>query len=171
MTWSILRSHRFLVLAVAGLFIVGTYFHGFQTPERRVYDLASKALPAGTVSSAVVVVAIDNAAIKGIGAWPWPRDRIAATIDRLRRFGVRAIGITLPLSEAQTPPALSGLVADATKSGRRLSGTLDKWATRLDSDGDLARAIARQGRVILSAEFTRSRALQAEDRNRVRRPL
>jgi serine/threonine-protein kinase len=156
--WSILRSHRFLVLAVAGLFVVGTYFHGFQAPERGVYDLVSKALPAGTVSSAVVVVAIDNAAIKGIGSWPWPRDRIAATIDRLRRFGVRAIGITLPLSEAQTPPALAGLVADATKSRRGLSGTVEKWATRLDSDADLARAIARHGRVILSAGLTRGEA-------------
>lgn len=154
MNWSILRSHRFLVLAVAGLFVVGTYFHGFQATERRVYDLVSKALPAGTVSSAVAVVAIDNAAIKGIGSWPWPRDRIAATIDRLRRFGVRAIGITLPLSEAQTPPALAELVADATKSRRRLSGTLEKWATRLDSDADLALAIARHGRVILLAGLT-----------------
>ncbi|TDI93498.1 MAG: CHASE2 domain-containing protein, partial [Chloroflexi bacterium] len=152
--WSILRSHRFLVLAVAGLFVVGTYFHGFQATERRVYDLVSKALPAGTVSSAVVVVAIDNAAIKGIGSWPWPRDRIAATIDRLRRFGVRAIGITLPLSEAQTPPALADLVANATKSRRGLSATLEKWATRLDSDADLARAIARHGRVVLSAGLT-----------------
>jgi len=152
--WSILRSHRFLVLAVAGLFIAGTYFHGFQTTERSFYQLVSKALPAGTVSSAVVVAAIDNAAIKGIGSWPWPRDRIAATIDRLRRFGVRAIGITLPLFEAQTPPGLAGLVADATKSRRRLSGTLEKWATRLDSDADLARAIARHGRVVLSAGFT-----------------
>ena len=154
MNWSILTSHRFLVLAVAGLFIVGSYFHAFQSPERRVYDLVSRALPAGSVSSAVAVVAIDNAAITGIGSWPWPRDRIAATVDRLRRFGVRAIGITLPLSESQTPPALADLVADATKSGRRLSGTLKKWATQLDSDGDLARAIARQGRVVLSAEFT-----------------
>ena len=75
MNWSILRSHRFLVLAVAGLFIVGSYFHAFQAPERGVYDLASRALPSGTVSSAVVVVAVDNAAIKGIGSWPWPRDR------------------------------------------------------------------------------------------------
>ncbi|MEE9294741.1 MAG: protein kinase, partial [Phycisphaerae bacterium] len=154
MNWSILRSHRFPVLAVAGLFLVGTYFHGFQATERRVYDLVSKALPAGTVSSAVVVVAIDNAAIKGIGSWPWPRDRVAATIDRLRRFGVRAIGITLPLSEAQTPPGLAGLVADATKSRRGLSRSLKKWATRLDSDADLARAIARHGRVILSAGLT-----------------
>ena len=126
MNWSILTSHRFLVLAVAGLFIVGSYFHAFQAPERGVYDLASKALPSGTVSSAVVVVAVDNAAIKGIGSWPWPRDRIAATIDRLRRFGVRAIGVALPLSESQTPVALAGLVAEATKSGRKLSGTLKR---------------------------------------------
>lgn len=154
MNVSILTSHRFLVLAVASLFIVGTYFHGFQTPEHEVYALASKALPSGTVSSAVAVVAIDNAAIKGIGSWPWPRDRIAATVDRLRRFGVRAIGITLPLTEPQTPPALAGLVNDATKSGRKLSGALKKWATQLDSDGDLARAIERQGRVVLAAGYT-----------------
>ncbi len=153
MNWSILTSHRFLVLAVAGLFIVGSYFHAFQAPERGVYDLASKALPSGTVSSAVVVVAVDNAAIKGIGSWPWPRDRIAATIDRLRRFGVRAIGVALPLSESQTPVALAVLVAEATKSGRKLSGTLKRWATQLDSDADLARAIARHGRVILSADI------------------
>jgi eukaryotic-like serine/threonine-protein kinase len=156
--WSILTSHRFLVLAAAGLFTAGTWFDAFQSPERAVYALFSKALPAGEVSSAVAVVAIDDAAIKGIGSWPWPRDRIAATIDRLRRFDVRAIGISLPLSEAQTPPALADLVADATKSGRKLSGRLDKWATQLDSDGDLARAIARQGRVILSAELDRGEA-------------
>jgi len=152
-----MTSHRILVLAVAGLFILGTWFHGFQAPERAMYALASKALPTADVSSAVAVVAIDNAAIKGIGSWPWPRDRIAATIDRLRRFGVRAVGVTLPLAESQTPPALAGLVNEATKSGRKkLSGTLKKWATQLDSDADLARAVGRQGRVVLGAEYTRA---------------
>ncbi|TFH50867.1 MAG: CHASE2 domain-containing protein, partial [Lysobacterales bacterium] len=163
--WSFLTSHRFLVLAVAGLFIVGTYSNAFQSTERAAYDLASKALPSGVVSSAVVVVAIDDAAIKGIGPWPWPRDRIAATVDRLRRFSVRAIGITLPLSEPQTPPALAGLVADATQSGRKLSGTLEQWATQLDSDADLARAIERQGGVILAADFTPGGALRSSGAN------
>jgi CHASE2 domain-containing sensor protein/tRNA A-37 threonylcarbamoyl transferase component Bud32 len=151
---SILTSPRFLVLAVAGLFVIGTYFCGFQTPEHKVYTLASKVLPSGTVSSAVAVIAIDNTAIKGIGPWPWPRDRIAAIVDRLRRFGVHAIGITLALTEPQTPPALAGLVNDATKSGRKLSRTLKKWVTQLDSDGDLVRAIERHGRVVLAAGYT-----------------
>ena len=102
--WSILTSHRFLVLAAAGLFTAGTWFDAFQSPERAVYALFSKALPAGEVSSAVAVVAIDDAAIKGIGSWPWPRDRIAATIDRLRRFEVRAIGIMPALIRRSNPP-------------------------------------------------------------------
>ena len=154
MNWSVLTSHRFPVLAVAGLFLIGTYFHGFQAPERAFYAFSSWLLPAGDVSSAVAVVAIDNAAIKAIGPWPWPRDRIAATVDRLRRFDVRAVGITLPLADAQTPPALESLVNEATRSGRKkLSGALKKWATRLDSDGDLARAIGRQGRVVLAAGY------------------
>jgi CHASE2 domain-containing sensor protein/tRNA A-37 threonylcarbamoyl transferase component Bud32 len=160
---SILTSPRFLVLAVAGLFVIGTYFHGFQTPERKVYALASKALPSGTVSSVVAVIAIDNAAIKGIGSWPWPRDRIAAVVDRLRRFGVHAIGITLALTEPQTPPALAGLVNDATKSGRKLSGILKKWATQLDSDGDLVRAIERQGRVVLAAGYTTNEPVPSDN--------
>lgn len=154
MNWSVLTDHRFQVLAVAGLFVVGTYFHGFQAPERGLYSIVSRALPAGSVSSAVAVVAIDNAAIAGVGSWPWPRDRIAATVDQLRRFGVRAVGITLPLDEPQTPPALAELVDEATRSGRRkLKGTLGKWAVRLDTDGDLARAMERQGSVVLAAHY------------------
>ena len=154
MNVSIVTSYRFLVLVVAVLFVIGTYFHGFQTPEHKAYALASKALPSGSVSSDVAVIAIDNAAIKGIGSWPWSRDRIAATVDRLRRFGVRAIGIILPLTEPQTPPALAGLVNDASNSGKKLSGTLKKWATQLDSDGDLVRAIERHGKVVLAAGYT-----------------
>ena len=154
MNVSILISHRFLVLAIAGLFLVGTYFHEFQIPEYKAYAQTSRVLPSGSISSAVAVIAIDNAAIKGIGSWPWPRVRIAATVDRLRRFGVHAIGITLPLAESQTPPALAALVNDATKSGQKLSGALKKWAKQLDSDGDLARAIERHGRVVLVAGYT-----------------
>jgi len=155
-----------VVLAVAALFVGGSYLHGFQAPERGYYRLAGKALPSGTISSSVAVVAIDNAAIKGIGSWPWPRDRIAATVDRLRQFGVRAVGVTLPLSQPQTPPALQDLIDDATRSRRKLSGTLKKWATRLDSDGDLARAIARQDGVVLAAGYSLGQSRPAPGESR-----
>jgi serine/threonine-protein kinase len=148
---SILLSHRLLVLAVAGLFVVGSYSHGLQRIEQAVYELATRVLPAGEVSSSVVVVAIDQAALKGIGPWPWPRDRIAATVDRLRKLDVRGIGLMLPLTEPQSPPALETLQREAKKSGKRSASTLRKWAARLDTDQDLARALSSQGRVGLVA--------------------
>ncbi len=156
MNVSVLKSRLFLVLAVAGVFIVGTYFHGFQTPEHQGYAFASKALPSANISSSVAVIAIDTAAIKGIGSWPWPRKGIAGIIDQLRRFEVRAIGIALPLTGPQTPAVLAGLIEDAkdaTKS-KKLKGRLETLLKRrLDSDGDLVRAIKAQGKVVLAAGY------------------
>lgn len=151
MNFSILLSHRSLVLAVAAFFVAGSYYPGMQRIEHAVYELATHLLPDGKVSSSVVVAAIDQAALQGIGPWPWSRDRVAATVDRLRKLDVRAIGLMLPLSEPQSPPALEALQREARKSGRRSASTLKRWAARLDTDQDLARALSSQGRVGLVA--------------------
>ncbi|MDE2344353.1 MAG: CHASE2 domain-containing protein, partial [Betaproteobacteria bacterium] len=36
----------------------------------------------------VVVVDIDEKSIQALGAWPWPRERMAALLNRLDRDGV-----------------------------------------------------------------------------------
>ena len=59
-------------------------------------------MPTGTVSSSVAVVAIDEEAIQRVGPWPWPRDGIARTVDRLRVLGARAVGLAIPLQVAET---------------------------------------------------------------------
>lgn len=147
-----LASHQLIVLILTGLFLLGTHTGTLQRVEALFYDLGMHLMPAGTSSSSVAVVAIDNEAISRIGPWPWPRDNIARTIDRLRRFQVRAIGLMLPLDAAQTPPSLESLLESASSS-KKLAAAGKKWAARLDTDRRLARAISVAGNVVVAAEY------------------
>ncbi|MCH9809024.1 MAG: adenylate/guanylate cyclase domain-containing protein [Alphaproteobacteria bacterium] len=48
----------------------------------------------------VKVVAIDEASLKALGQWPWPRDVLADLIDRLNRAGAKVIALDLVFPEA-----------------------------------------------------------------------
>lgn len=72
----------------------------------------------------VAVVAIDAQSMRAFGdRWPWPRSRFARAIERLDTAGARAIAFDIDFSTARDP----------------------------GEDLALARAIARSGRVVLSA--------------------
>jgi diguanylate cyclase (GGDEF)-like protein/PAS domain S-box-containing protein len=77
--------------------------------------------PASAVS-APLVIAIDEASLKALGAWPWPRSRHAELIDALNRAGVAGIGY--PVMFAEPSPDLR-------------------------EDARLAEAIAHAGNVVL----------------------
>jgi len=73
-------------------------------------------------SADVVFVAIDDRSTQEIGAWPWPRTKLAELIDRTTAAGVKGVFLQVPL-ENRT------VVAD---------------------DQQLARAIERSGKVTLA---------------------
>ncbi len=147
-----LDSHRLIVLVLVALFLAGTYSPAFQRVEGWFYDVALQLLPTGKLSSSVVVVAVDDEALQRVGPWPWPRDSIARTIDRLQRLKARTVGLMVPLSRAETPAGLDKLVEEATAS-RKLAATAKKWAARLDTDKALQRAMSNSGRVVIAAEY------------------
>ncbi|MFT4256139.1 MAG: CHASE2 domain-containing protein [Pseudoxanthomonas sp.] len=86
------------------------------------HDLFSR-LDAPATDPRIVVVAIDDASLSEIGAWPWPRRVHAHLLDRLTEAGARAVLLDMLLTE----PAL------------------------YDPEGDalLARALRRNGRAVL----------------------
>ena len=53
----------------------------------------------------VVIVAIDDASLKEIGAWPWSRATIAALVDAITPAQPRAIGLDLILPESASDDA------------------------------------------------------------------
>jgi len=69
-------------------------------------------------SGDIVLVAIDDASLKKVGRWPWPRRYHAEVIDKLTAAGAKRIFFDV-LFEDATNPVDDGLLADAIeRSGR-----------------------------------------------------
>jgi PAS domain S-box-containing protein len=73
----------------------------------------------------VVIVAIDDASLRRIGKWPWPRSLMARALDSITQGRPRAVGLDVIYAEASNPA----------------------------EDRRLAEAIARNGRVVLPAQL------------------
>jgi len=106
----------------------------------------------------IVIVDIDDASLRALGRWPWPRDRIATLVDTLfAEDHVAALGIDLVLAEPDDQArsvraALSSLTRLAPEdaalraSVARWQGTLE---ARADHDALLAQALS--GRAVTLA--------------------
>lgn len=109
----------------------------------------------------VKVVAIDEASLKALGQWPWPRSVLANLIARLDEAGAKAIALDLVFPEADrlSPTAFSKAYKDApgfegiaTELARlptldeRLSEVLSSSPTVLAFAGD-DRAAGKPGKV------------------------
>lgn len=49
----------------------------------------------------VVIAAIDEKSIDLIGRWPWPREKIAQLLDRLKEYGVKVAGFDIVFSSPE----------------------------------------------------------------------
>lgn len=54
-----------------------------------------------TAPSPVVVMLVDDATLRSIGPWPWPRATVAEVIGEIDRCGARTIGLDVLLKEAK----------------------------------------------------------------------
>ncbi len=122
--------------------------------ETLLLDWGTRFLPTAERPVSVAVVAIDQATLDAQGSWPWPHERLASVVARLQEFRPSAIGLALPLSEAQTPAALATLRAELDTLDPSLRARATAWLKRLDGDARLAASIAAAGSVVLSAETT-----------------
>lgn len=93
----------FAGLIFSALFLLLAYVlfpTAFYRLETAAYDYGVSHTSA-TPNPNVAVIAIDDASIKTLGRWPWPRDYHAALLDLLHKAGAKVIGLTIFLSEAQ----------------------------------------------------------------------
>ena len=114
----------------------------------------------------IVVVDIDDASLREIGRWPWPRNRLAELVDTLFDDDHAAVlGIDLVLAEPDDQArsvrdALAALTqlaagdADLHAAVARWQGTLE---ARADHDARLAKALAGR-RVTLAYHFNHQAA-------------
>src|SRR6202043_1305513 len=74
----------------------------------RTFDLFQVLLPREQTTRPVAIVDIDEASLKEIGQWPWPRTVVADLITRLNEQGALVIGFDIIFAE---PDRMSPAVA------------------------------------------------------------
>src|SRR6185437_11530293 len=63
------------------------------------FDLLQRAAPRQTGNLPIRIVDIDDASLKEVGQWPWPRAVVARLLDRLREAGASVIGFDIDFAE------------------------------------------------------------------------
>ncbi|MDK1494420.1 adenylate/guanylate cyclase domain-containing protein [Sinorhizobium sp. 7-81] len=63
------------------------------------FDEYQRIAPRAFENMPVRIVDIDEASLRELGQWPWPRDRIAALVNRLTEMGVSAIAFDILFAE------------------------------------------------------------------------
>lgn len=82
-----------LFSAVFAALAFAVFDRSFESLERYTYDLGVRARDRAP-SDRIAIVAIDDESIRNLGRWPWPRQRQAELIDKLRAGGARVVGST-----------------------------------------------------------------------------
>ena len=98
-------------LAIATLHLAGA-FHSF---EFRLLDWRFRLRGERVAPDAIALVGVDDATVRGYGAWPIPRDAYALLLNALSQGGARAIGVDLQFPEdANQDPRWNQLLAQVT---------------------------------------------------------
>ncbi|WP_026381477.1 CHASE2 domain-containing protein [Afifella pfennigii] len=105
-----------------------------------VFDGYQWLAPRETAGAPVVVVDIDEASLKALGQWPWPRSLLARLVERIGEAGAAAIAFDIVFPETDRA-SLKNAVAALRQAGARIE--LPQNADRLDNDALFAAAIAR----------------------------
>jgi adenylate cyclase len=110
----------------------------------RAFDFYQVLLPRPQTIRPVTIVDIDEASLKEIGQWPWPRTVVADLIERLHAAGSVVIGFDIVFAE---PDRMSPAVAASSFRGID-EATRERLAALPSNDDVLAAAIKNAGVVV-----------------------
>ncbi|CEG57203.1 CHASE2 domain-containing protein [Legionella fallonii] len=95
----------------------------------------------------VVIINIDEKSVQKEGRWPWPRDKMADLITKLKQNGVVTIGLDIVMSEAEINYALGlqkkleQLRSIAVPDEKQFLFTLKTLAPKIDNDQTFAQTL------------------------------
>jgi adenylate cyclase len=124
----------------------------------RTFDFLQVLHPRVQKAWPVVIADIDEASLKAVGQWPWPRTVVADLIARLRALGAVAIGFDVVFAE---PDRMSPALAAAAFSGLDPQ-TREKLEALPSNDAVLADAMKRAGVVVVGESVSHKPTADAQ---------
>ena len=115
-----------------------------QEVRLRTFDLYQVIKPRERTIRPVVIIDIDEASLKKLGQWPWPRTRIAEMVSKLTEMGAAVIGfdVIFPEPDRLSPAAIADALPNVDNDTR------EKLKALPSNDEVMANAI-RASRVVL----------------------
>ena len=98
------RRDRFAGLTICTLVIGLILLGSFNPLERSAYDMALNAT-SHNANPQIAIIAIDDASLRQLGAWPWPRSLHARLYDTLSQSGASVIAQSNSFFSPQHNPA------------------------------------------------------------------
>ncbi|MBL8482964.1 MAG: CHASE2 domain-containing protein [Rhodocyclaceae bacterium] len=184
------KADWFLGVALSVLLLIAGKGELLQSLELKAYDLGVAATSRAP-SERIAIIAIDKTSIDNIGRWPWSRSAHARLIDGLAKAHAKTIAYTVFFAEPQVDPGLvyinklneilqqsqagganpatpaEGQGAHPEAAGGPLAqfaGVLHEAEIALNSDRQMADAMARAGNVALPVLFRVGEPLGRPDR-------
>ncbi|MEL6750970.1 MAG: CHASE2 domain-containing protein, partial [Pseudomonadota bacterium] len=139
----LLRNRLVSVWLFGLIAALGTWSSSFWTTkplatlDTIVFDSYQRLKPRDWAGSDVVVLDIDEASIRRIGQWPWPRTVIADVVTRLQALGAAVVVFDVIFSEADRTSPLRA-IEELTNAGAQI--VLPVRTDILDNDQLLADA-------------------------------
>ena len=110
----------------------------------RTFDFYQSLRPRESTSRPVVILDIDEASLKDIGQWPWPRTIVADLVTQLTQLGAAAIGFDVIFAE---PDRMSPSIA--ARSFRDLDDDTRSKLRNLPSNDEVLAEAIRHSRVVV----------------------
>lgn len=95
------RSGLLIGIICALVLGIGYLFGWFDPLEYQGLDLLFKVRGQRPVSQDIIVIEIDDNALKNFGRWPWPRGQHAEFLDLVREYRPKAVVFDIVFSEPQ----------------------------------------------------------------------
>lgn len=105
-----------------------------------VFDFYQNVKPRQQAGAPIAIVDFDEASLREIGQWPWPRSDIARIVDNVRDLGAAAIAFDMVFSE---PDRTS--LGEAARALSRAGAKVELPNGLPDNDTLLAQSFARDG--------------------------
>lgn len=159
---SLIKRPKFIEIligiACTSVFISANFFHVplissfIQQLDGQIYDHMLKLnIRQIQPASKVVIVDIDNPSVEKEGRWPWPRDKMAALLKKLKQDGVVSIGMDIVMSEAEINYAhglKDKLRGKPEFNDKALLNHLKKLAPEVDNDTLFAKELLDQQSIL-----------------------
>ena len=110
----------------------------------RTFDFFQVLRPRPQEIRPVVIVDIDEASLKAIGQWPWPRTTVADLITQITQLGAVAIGFDIIFPE---PDRMSPAIAE--RSFRGIDAETRAKLDNLPSNDDALAEVIKHSRVVV----------------------